>query len=142
MITKQAYTHLVTVGTYVFKTILEKEKAIEAMENMQERAEDYDFHCDTEVMYQVLKPVYEFMDSCYIHEVISHLGAVLRDEGEFWPIFYYQCVSLYVFDNPAAEQYCNAIYEYLQSDGANVEEVMAIEKELDKDELYWVRRHV
>ena len=50
MITKHAYTHLVTVGTYVFKTILEKEKAIEAMENMQERAEDYDFHCDTEVM--------------------------------------------------------------------------------------------
>ena len=78
MITKQAYTHLVTVGTHVFKTILEKEKAIEAMENMQERAEDYDFHCDTEVMYQVLKPVYEFMDSCYIHEVMSHLGAVLR----------------------------------------------------------------
>ena len=136
MISKATYTNLVLAGAEILKTIRDKEKAIEAMEAMSEQAHEDDYNIE------ILEPVWKLMDSCDIHEAMPHLIAAMQGEGEIEAILYCDSVSLYLFDNPVAEQYCNATYEYLQSGGANVAELEEIEKGLDKDELYWVRRHI
>ncbi len=136
MFTKAAYTNLVLAGAEILKTIRDKEKAIEAMEAMSAQAHEDDYNIE------LLEPVWELMNSSDIHEAIAHLVSAIRDDDAFFAILYCQAVSLYVFDNSVAEQYCNATYEYMQSNGANVAVLDELEKGLDKDELLWVRRHV
>jgi hypothetical protein len=60
---------------------------------------------------------------------------------DFLRIKYADAVSLFVFNNTNAERYLELLYELLTTDTVP-EELLAIEKQVSPDIIYWVRRNL
>ena len=52
---------------------------------------------------------------------------------------YLDAVSATAFDEKNGEQYADLLTNWIMT-GHGIEEVNALEKEMDADEIYWVRR--
>ena len=134
MISKETYRNLVLAGCNLVKDIIQVEELIE--------------EC-TEHEIDMPAKVFDYMTTSP-HTVDAFQSIVwVAGEMEFGVehphdllrIKYADAVSLFVFNNTNAERYLELLYELLTTDMVP-EELLAIEKQVSPDIIYWVRRNL
>ena len=134
MISKETYRNLVLAGCNLVKDIIQVEELIE--------------EC-TEHEIDMPAKVFDYMTTSP-HTVDAFQSIVwVAGEMEFGVehphdllrIKYADAVSLFVFNNTNAERYLELLYELLTTDTVP-EELLAIEKQVSPDIIYWVRRNL
>ena len=134
MISKETYRNLVLAGCNLVKDIIQVEELID--------------EC-TEHEIDMPAKVFDYMTTSP-HTVDAFQSIVwVAGEMEFGVehphdllrIKYADAVSLFVFNNTNAERYLELLYELLTTDMVP-EELLAIEKQVSPDIIYWVRRNL
>ena len=113
MITREEFKNLVTAGANIVRTI----RAIENINNL--------FDAENEDAKNVLTEV--FKDK-HFEELMDAVGELTAS---------YDLHN--AFDEKNGEQYADLLTNWIMT-GHGIEEVNALEKEMDADEIYWVRR--
>ena len=92
--------------------------------------------------------VYDYLHYFPLNEAYTSLvwAAGEMDFGvehphDFLRIKYADAVSLFVFDNTNAKRYLELLYEFLTTNTVP-EELLAIEKQVSPDTIYWIRRNL
>ena len=134
MISKETYRNLVLAGCNLVKDIIQVEELID--------------EC-TEHEIDMPAKVFDYMTTSP-HTVDAFQSIVwVAGEMEFGVehphdllrIKYADAVSLFVFDNTNAKRYLELLYELLTTNTVP-EELLAIEKQVSPDIIYWVRRNL
>ena len=134
MISKETYRDLVLAGSSIVKDIIECNELVE--------------EC-TEQEIGMPPKVFDYMTtSSHTCEAFKSLvwaaGEMefgVEHPHDFLRIKYADAVSLFVFNNTNAERYLELLYELLTTDTVP-EELLAIEKQVSPDIIYWVRRNL
>ena len=134
MISKETYRDLVLAGCNLVKDIIERNKLIK--------------ECSEQEI-DMPEEIFDFLDtSPHTSEVFDSLvwaaGEMefgVEHPHDFLRIKYADAVSLFVFNNTNAERYLELLYELLTTDTVP-EELLAIEKQVSPDIIYWVRRNL
>ena len=133
MITMETYKDLVLAGSNIVKTIIEGHK-------LSEKYNEDDIEIPDEV--------YDYLHSVPLNEAYTALNWVagemdfgVEHPHDFLRIKYADAVSLFVFDNTNAKRYLELLYEFLTTNTVP-EELLAIEKQVSPDAIYWIRRNL
>ena len=134
MISKETYRDLVLAGCNLVKDIIERNKLIK--------------ECSEQEI-DMPEEIFDFLDtSPHTSEAYTSLvwaaGEMefgVEHPHDFLRIKYADAVSLFVFNNTNAERYLELLYELLTTDTVP-EELLAIEKQVSPDIIYWVRRNL
>jgi len=133
MITLETYRDLVLAGSNIVKAIIEGNKILK-------KCNEDDIEMPNEV--------YDYLHYFPLNEAYTSLvwaaGEMefgVEHPHDFLRIKYADAVSLFVFNNTNAERYLELLYELLTTDTVP-EELLAIEKQVSPDIIYWVRRNL
>ena len=133
MITLETYRDLVLAGSNIVKAIIEGNKIFK-------KCNEDDIEMPDEV--------YDYLHYFPLNEAYTSLvwaaGEMefgVEHPHDFLRIKYADAVSLFVFNNTNAERYLELLYELLTTDTVP-EELLAIEKQVSPDIIYWVRRNL
>ena len=133
MITLETYRDLVLAGSNIVKAIIEGNKILK-------KCNEDDIEMPNEV--------YDYLHYFPLNEAYTSLvwaaGEMefgVEHPHDFLRIKYADAVSLFVFNNTNAERYLELLYELLTTDMVP-EELLAIEKQVSPDIIYWVRRNL
>jgi len=133
MITLETYRDLVLAGSNIVKAIIEGNKILK-------KCNEDDIEMPDEV--------YDYLHYFPLNEAYTSLvwaaGEMefgVEHPHDFLRIKYADAVSLFVFNNTNAERYLELLYELLTTDTVP-EELLAIEKQVSPDIIYWVRRNL
>ena len=147
MITREEFKNLVTAGANIVRTI----RAIENINNLFDAENEDAKNVLTEVFKdkhfeELMNAVGELTASYDLHNAFDELVEVaenLKTEchcmGGVVKSTYLDAVSATAFDEKNGEQYADLLTNWIMT-GHGIEEVNALEKEMDADEIYWVRR--
>ena len=133
MITLETYRDLVLAGSNIVKAIIEGNKILK--------------NCNEDDI-EMPDEVYDYLHYFPLNEAYTSLvwaaGEMefgVEHPHDFLRIKYADAVSLFVFNNTNAERYLELLYELLTTDTVP-EELLAIEKQVSPDIIYWVRRNL